>query len=399
MLFNYKVITPEGEEQKGTIDASSEESAVAVLEGKGLVVASVESIEKKSLFSMDLTIFERVSNKDVVILSRQIATLFESHVSALRVFRLLSQSVENPLLSRTLIEISDDIEGGATMSQAMKKHPKVFSDFYVNMVYSGEDSGNLSQTFGYLADYLDRTYALVSKTRNALIYPAFVIVIFVTVMVLMLTLVIPKLSDIIKSAGQEPPIYTKIVIGTSEFLVNYGFLILLFLIALAVFFWQFGSRFNISWDRIKISIPYIGGLFRKFYLSRVADNFYTMISSGIPMVRTIEVTATIIGNEIYEEIMNDVAEQVRGGSSVSSALSEHDEIPNIMVQMTKVGEETGEFGNILKTLADFYRREVHNAVDTLIDLIEPAMIVALGVAVGGLLASVLMPIYSLGTSI
>lgn len=399
MLFNYEVVTPDGEEQEGSIEAASEESAIETLQEKGFVVSSLEPEKEKNVLSMQLSMFERVSNKEVVILSRQVATLFESQVSALRVFQLLSESTENPMLSRTLIELSNDIKGGLSIASAMRKHPKVFTDFYVNMVASGEESGNLNKTFMYLADYLDRTYALVSKTRNAMIYPAFVVFVFIAVMVLMLTMVIPQLSKIIKDSGQEPPVYTQIVIGLSDFLVSYGLYVLIVVIGVVAFVWVYGARFGISWDRIKITIPYMGGLFRKFYLSRIADNLHTMISSGIPMVRTLEITGNVVGNEIYREIMEDISERVRGGSSVSEAMAHHPEMPNIMIQMTKVGEETGELGNILKTLADFYRREVNNAVDTMIDLIEPAMIVGLGLAVGVLLASVLMPIYNLSSAI
>jgi type IV pilus assembly protein PilC len=399
MIFKYNVVTSEGEEKSGTIDAVSEDVAITSLQRKGYIVSSVTEGEGGSFFKMEFKIFERVSNKEIVILSRQISTLFESHVSALRVFRLLAESVENPLLSRVLTEVGNDIQGGLSISAAMKKHPKIFTDFYVNMVRSGQESGQLNEIFMYLADYLDRTYDMVSKARNALIYPAFVIFVFIAVMVLMLTLVIPQLTSIIIQAGQTPPIYTRIVIGVSDFLINYGLYLLALIIAVSIGLWFYGDRFGISWDRTKISFPFIGPLFRKFYLSRIADNMNTMIISGIPMVRTIDITATVVGNSVYKAIMEDVGEQVRGGSSVSSSMSQHEEIPNIMVQMTKVGEETGELGNILKTLSVFYRREVDNAVDTLISLIEPAMIVALGLAVGVLVASVLLPIYNLSSAI
>ncbi|HET8575275.1 MAG TPA: type II secretion system F family protein [Candidatus Paceibacterota bacterium] len=399
MLFKYSVVSSEGEEKTGTIDAANQDVAITSLQRKGFIVSSVTPDEGGKFLKMDLQIFEKVSNKEVVILSRQISTLFESHVSALRVFRLLAESVDNPLLSRILTEISNDIQGGLSISAAMKKHPKVFTDFYVNMVRSGEESGRLNETFLYLAEYLDRTYEIVSKSRNALIYPAFVILVFVVVMVLMLTMVIPQLTKIIKESGQEPPIYTQIVIAISDFLVNYGLYLGLFIVAVGIATWLYGGRFGLSWGRTKISLPYMGPLFRKFYLSRIADNLNTMITSGIPMVRTIEITASVVGNSVYEDIMKDVAEQVRGGNSVSSSMAQHPEIPNIMIQMTKVGEETGELGTILATLAKFYRREVDNAVDTMISLIEPAMIVALGLAVGVLLASVLMPIYNLSSAI
>ena len=346
---------------------------------------------------MNFSFFGAVSHKDVVILSRQVATLFEAQVSALRIFRLLAGEVDNKYLGDVLTQVADEIQGGSPISKAMSKHPKVFSGFYVNMVRSGEESGKLSQTFTYLADYLDRTYEVMSKAQNALIYPAFVIVTFVVVMGLMLTLVIPKISQILIESGQDIPLYTQIVIGMSQFLVNYG---AFFLIAIAVAGF-FGYRAlqtgegRLTFDSVKLQIPYLGDLYEKLYLSRIADNFSTMLVSGVPVVEAVEITSSVVENAVYEGILKDVAEDVKGGSSISDALSKHPEIPGIMIAMIKVGEETGELGTILGTLAKFYRREVSNAVDTLVDLIEPLMIVFLGLGVGTLLAAVLIPIYNL----
>lgn len=399
MFFKYKALTPGGDTKEGTLEAKSKEEAVAIVGQSGLRLSQIEPIEKKSALKMEITIFERVTDKEIVLMSRQISTLFESSVSSLRVFRLLSEITKNPLLSRTLTQIADDIQEGKSISTALSKHPKVFSDFYVNMVRSGEESGTLNYIFNNLAEYIDRTYGVTSKIKNALIYPIFVILVFVSVMVLMLTMVIPQLAAIIKGSGLEPPIYTKIVIGTSDFLVQYGFFLLILLIIGAVAIWQYGERLGISWDRIKISLPYIGELYRKFYISRIADNLNTMISGGIPAVRVLKITSENVDNDIYREIMDDVAEKVRDGLSISESMAGYDEIPNIMVQMTKVGEETGELGNILDTLSTFYRREVNSSVDTLISLIEPAMIVGLGVAVGVLLASVLVPIYNMSAAV
>lgn len=401
MLFSYRALDTDGHERQGTIEALSMDVAVATLQRRNLIVSSIEPMGKKGELPIHFSFLNPVSNKEIVILSRQIATLFEAQVSALRVFRLLAAEVDNRSLSDILTQVADDLQGGSPISKALARHPKVFSTFYVNMVRSGEESGKLSETFGYLADYLDRTYEVASKAQNALIYPAFVIVVFVVVMALMLTMVIPKVSQILIDSGQEIPLYTKIVIGLSMFLVNYGFF---FLIALAVggfFAYRFaqtpGGR--LFFDDMKLEVPYVGDLYEKLYLSRIADNFATMLMSGVPVVESVEITASVVGNARYEAVLKDVGDQVKGGASISDALNRHEEIPGIMSAMVKVGEETGELGNILTTLAKFYRREVTNAVDTLVDLIEPLMIVLLGLGVGILLASVLIPIYNLAGSI
>ena len=401
MLFKYHAIDQDGHERDGTIEAPSQEIAVSALQRRNLIISVIESAESQTSFGVDWTFLNRVSNKDIVILSRQIATLFDAQVSALRVFRLLASEVENKQLVSILSTVGDDIQGGSPISKALARHPKVFTTFYVNMVRAGEESGKLSETFNYLADYLDRSYDLVSKAENALIYPIFVIAVFFGVMALMLTLVIPKISAVLLDSGQAIPLYTTIVIGFSEFLVQYGFLILIALIAFGFYVWKLWQtdQGKLFLDSFKLGIPYIGDLYRKLYLSRIADNFATMLLSGVAVVEAIEITSSVVGNAAYAAVLTQVSADVKGGSSISDSLGKHPEIPSIMVAMTKVGEETGELGKILTTLAKFYNREVTNAVDTLVGLIEPIMIVLLGLGVGILLAAVLLPIYNLAGSI
>ncbi len=401
MLFTYRALDADGQEREGTVEALSMDVAVSTLQRRNLIISSITPAEEKSLLKMDLPFFKSVSNKDIVILSRQIATLFEAQVSALRVFRLLATEVDNRTLADILTRVADDLQGGAPISKALSRHPKAFSTFYVNMVRSGEESGKLSETFGYLADYLDRTYEVMSKAQNALIYPAFVVLTFIVVMALMMTLVIPNIAKIIIDSGQEVPIYTQIVIGMSNFLLQYGILLLIALVVGAFFVWRSYQTPSgrLMLDNLKLTVPYLGDLYQKLYLSRIADNFATMLVSGVPVVESVEITASVVGSATYEQVLRSASEDVKGGLSIAEALGKHKEIPGIMIAMIRVGEETGELGSILTTLAKFYRREVSTAVDTLVDLIEPLMIVFLGLGVGTLLASVLIPIYNLANSI
>jgi len=401
MLFNYHALDQDGHEREGTVEALSMDIAISTLQRRNLIVSSIEPTAKKGGLNIEINIFNRISNKEVVILSRQIATLFEAQVSALRIFRLLAAEVDNKALAEIMTQVADDLQGGSPISKAMARHPKVFSSFYVNMVRSGEESGKLAETFGYLADYLDRTYEVASKAQNALIYPAFVIGVFFIVMILMMTLIIPRISTILEDSGQAIPLYTQIVINISNFLVHYGIFILIAIVIAAGFTFRYShtSEGELFFDSFKLDIPYLGDLYKKLYLSRIADNFSTMLVSGVPVVEAVEITGSVVGSSTYERILKDTGEDVKGGASISDALGKHAEIPGIMVAMIKVGEETGELGNILNTLAKFYRREVNNSVDTLVDLIEPLMIVFLGLGVGTLLASVLIPIYNLAGSI
>ncbi len=401
MLFNYHALDKDGHAREGTIEALTMDVAVGTLQRRELIVSSIEPAQPKSILSIKFDMMNRISNKDVVILSRQIATLFEAQVSALRIFRLLAAEVENKNLSNVMTQIADDLQGGSPISKALSRHPKVFTGFYVNMVRAGEESGKLSETFGYLADYLDRTYAVVSKAQNALIHPAFVIGVFFVVMGLMLTLVIPKISVILLESGQDIPIYTKIVIAISDLLVHYGIFVLIALAIAAFLGWRATQtpEGKLIFDSFQLDVPYLGTLYQKLYLSRIADNFATMLVSGVPVVEAVEITASVVGSATFEAVLKEVGEDVRGGASISDALSKHEEIPGIMTAMVRVGEETGELGSILQTLAKFYQREVTTAVDTLVDLIEPLMIVLLGLGVGTLLASVLIPIYNVAGSI
>jgi type IV pilus assembly protein PilC len=401
MLFNYKAIDQSGKQLSGGIDALNIDIAISSLQRRGLVISEINPAGKEGGFlARNISLFDHVKMRDIVLLSRQMATLFEAQVSALRIFRLLAAETESKNLKATMLEISDELQAGSQISKALSKHPKVFSDFYVNMVRAGEESGKLDQTFLFLADHLERTYEVTSKAKNALIYPAFVVFTFVAVMVLMLTMVIPNLAAILKESGQPIPVYTKFVMGLSAIFVNYGIFLLIGVIIGGFFLWRWGRTDvgKAAFARSKISFPYIGDLYTKLYLSRIADNMNTMLLSAIPIVKALEITADVVENAIYQNLLKESVEQVKAGRSISDALGTHPEIPQIMVQMMRVGEETGGLGNILKTLASFYRREVSNAVDTLVGLIEPVMIVMLGLGVGFLLASVLIPIYNISAA-
>lgn len=397
MLFTYQARTTDGRPADGTIDAATIDSAITALQRRGLILVSIEPEAKKGFLGRKFVLFSHVPLNDVVIFSRQLATLFEAKVPVLDSFKLLAAEAENGILQETLTQMIDDIQAGVPISGAMGKHPKVFSAFYVNMVRSGEESGKLSEALGYLADHLERSYELVTKVKNALIYPAFVVLSFVGVLIVMFVVVIPQLTTILKETGQELPLITRLLIGLSEFLVNYGAVLLVALIIGVFALWRYakvegGKKFM---SRVRLSTPYVGALYRRLYLSRIADNMDTMLTSGISMVRAIEITSDVVGDETYRSILLESMEGVRSGASFSDTLSRHAEIPQILVQMSKIGEETGKLGYVLKTVARFYKREVNSAVDNLVSLIEPLMIVFLGLGVGVLLVAVLGPIYNI----
>ena len=400
-VFQYTAIDIDGKTRQGTVDAVNVDLAIGALQRRGLVISKIEEAARGgSLLGTRIRMFERVTNADVVMFSRQMTTLFEAQVSALRAFKLLAAEARTPLLAEKLSEVASDIQGGSSISASLSKHPDVFSPFYVNMVKAGEETGKLDETFAFLADHLDRNYEITQKARNALVYPAFIMLTFAVVMTLMMTLVIPKLADMLEQTGGEIPVYTKIVIGISQFMAHYIFLILI-LLAIGLFvMYRYGQtpQGKLLFSRARLDTPAVGNIYQKIYLSRISDNLSTMLKSGIQILRGLEITGLVVEDPTYEGILAAAAVDVKAGLPLSEAFRKHNEIPGIVVAMIKIGEETGNMGTILETMARFYRREVDNAVDTLVGLIEPIMIVVLALGVAVLLASVLMPIYNLASS-
>lgn len=402
MLFKYQVRTPEGELKSGTIDAASTEVALASLHRRNLIVVSLESEEGGvPWYRRGTTMFEFIKARDVVILSRQLSTLFEAKVPVVDALKVLIAETANATLKKNLSEVLDDIHSGMSISGALAKHPKAFSKFYVSMVRSGEESGKLDEIFLYLADYLERSYDLMNKAKNALTYPAFVMIAFTGVMIVMLTVVIPKLSSILIETGQTLPLYTRAIIGFSDFIRNFGVFILVALAVAVVFLWRYLKTGvgKMAFAQFQISIPAIGTLYRKLYIARIADNLQTLLAGGVPVVRALEIAADVVGNEVYAAIMRDATSAVQAGSPISEALARYDEIPKLMSQSIKIGEETGKLDFILGTLARFYRREVDSAVDNIVSLIEPIMIIVLGLGVGLLVAAILVPIYNISSGL
>lgn len=398
MLFNYQARTHDGLARSGTVEAPSEDVAVQSLQRQNLIVVSLTlAASKVAWYERPFVIFRGVKQREVTLLARELSTLFEAKVPVVQTFRTLIGQSGSGAMRKHLAEVLDDVQGGMSMSQAMAKHPKVFSAFFINMVRSGEESGRLDEVFTYLADYLERSYALITKTRNALIYPAFILVAFFGVLILMLTVVIPRLTLIITEAGQQLPIYTRVVVGASEFVRSYGFLLFILLVGVIVVLYRYIQTPDgkIAWSRTQITMPIIGNLFQKLYLARLADNLQTLIAGGIPIVRSLQITADVVGNEVYKGIVFEAVEAVRGGSTIADAFDRHEEIPPLLTQMMRVGEETGKLDQILKALARFYTREVDSLVDNLVSLIEPVLILLLGLGVGLIVASVLLPIYQL----
>lgn len=397
MLYNYTASTPEGERQSGVIEAASLEIAIKSLQSRNLIIVFIKPAEEKGFVFKKIKLFKRVSSRDIVIFSRQLATLFEAKISALTSFKLLASETENKMLQEAVSEVLVDIQGGTSLSQAMAKHSQIFSRFYVSIVRSGEETGKLDEAFSYMADYLERSFELTSRARNALIYPAFVISTLIIVLIVMMVYVVPQMTSILTETGQEIPIYTRILIGLSNFFHDFGIFVLIALIFGLIFLWRYSrtEKGKLAISRFFLSLPFVGVFYKKFYVSRFTDNLEISLTSGITAVRALEIASDVVSGTIYSKILLEAIEEVKGGGSISGSLSRHKEIPQIVSQMIKIGEETGKLNFILATLSRFYRKEVDNAIGTMVSLIEPALIVVLGVFIGIFIIAIIGPIYNI----
>jgi len=398
MKFNYQARTKKGEFQSGIVEASSRETALTLLQNYGLYVTYLEEIEIVPWYAKRIKIFERISKKDIVFFSRQLSIMFSSQVPLVESLKVLANQTKKINLKEKILKLSDEVEAGTSFSRALSYYPEVFSSFYIAMVKAGEASGKLSQSLNYLADHLEREYHFYSKTKTALIYPFLILFVAIIVLYLMIFFVIPNLTAILKEAGQELPFLTKILIGFIDFFKKQGWILVLGFVILIIFILSYyktkeGKKF---FDKVSLKLPLIGSFLKVVYLSRFAENLSTLISGGLSITRSLEITAEIVGNDVYKEIIFQIRDEVRKGEQISVVLERFPEIfPPVFTQITLVGEKTGTLGTTLMNVVDFYRKETDRAIDNFLKILEPFLIIFLALIVGGLVASVLIPIYQI----
>ncbi len=395
--FSYKAKASSGELRSGIIEASSQDAALDLLQQNNLLVISIQEQKEPTFQALSAFFGAHVSQKDVVIFSRQLATLFEANIPVATALKTLIDGTQKQILRNAITQVLDDVSGGIALSQAMAKHPNVFSPFYVYLVRSGEESGKLQEVFTYLADYLERSYNLTSKARNAMIYPAFILFTFFIVLIVMLVVIIPRLVSIFDETGQPIPFYTKMILSLSIFLQQWGIFLLIagVLGAVAVWRWSLTHAGRYFFHKLQLRTPVIGDMYQKLYMARFTDNLRTLLAGGIPILRALEVAKDVVGNMVYQEVIENAIESVKGGSTISLAFERSPEIPVLITQMIRIGEASGCLDFILGNIARFYQREVDNTVDNLVALIEPILIIGLGAGIGLLVTSILVPMYNL----
>ncbi len=396
MKFNYQARDKKGQVQSGIVEASSREAAVSLLQKHGLYVTILEEAAAPPIYAKRIKIFERVSAKEIVLFSRQLSILFKSKVSLVESLQVLAIQTENASFKEKIFKLAEDVEGGTSLSGTLSRYPKIFSSFYIAMIKAGETSGKLSEALSYLADHLEREYHLTSRIKGAMLYPALIVTVAIVVVALMMFFVIPQLTEVLVETGSELPVITKIVINLSIFFKNWGWIVLLGIIGLITAIFRYyrteeGKRF---FDKFYFQLPLISPVLKMIYLARFAENLSTLISGGLPIAQALETTGDIVDNAVYKEIILKARDEVRRGESISAVLARFPAaFPPIVTQMASVGERTGTLDKTLMNLVEFYQEEIDRTVNSLLSILEPLLIVFLGIIVAGLMAAVLMPLY------
>ncbi|KPJ55205.1 hypothetical protein AMJ47_01705 [Parcubacteria bacterium DG_72] len=399
MKYNYQARTRDGKVQTGVVEASSREAAFNVLKTHDLYVTVLEESMDLPFYAKQMSLFAKANKKDVVLFSRQVSIMLKSNVPIVESFRTIAKQSKKVDLREKILKIAEEIEGGSPLSKALSLYPKLFSSFYINMVKAGEASGKLSDVFLYLADYLEKQDDFNSKIKGAMIYPIFVLVVFVGVVALIMGYVIPSLSEVLEASGAELPVITKIVITSSYFVKNKWWLLILIIGGLIGGFLYFArsKKGKEIVDKTLLKAPGLKVFLKKFYLARVALNLSTLISGGLPIANALQITGDVVGSFTYREIMFETRDGVKRGEAISHILDRYpDFISPLFYQMVMVGEKTGTLDSSLENVVTFYQRDVDRSLETFIRLLEPLFIVVLGGVVAGLMGAVLLPIYSGG---
>lgn len=400
MKFSYKARTKEGDLQVGNIEAMSREAAINILSSHGLFILGVNPMERQGWSERLLEFFRRVRTADLMIFTRQFATLIASQVPIGDSLRNLYHQTSRPILKEIVGEVVNDVESGFSLSQALARHPGVFSEFYVNMVKSSEVTGRLSETLDFLADYLEKQSILSGKLRNAMTYPIFILLLFIAAVLVMVTMVLPQITPIFEEAKVELPIMTRILIAAGDFILVWWWavLIALGLVLMLVIDYFRTEEGKIVFNEIGLRVPIIGSLLKQLYISRFADSVRVLINGGLTIPQSIEVTSHTIGNYVYREILREVAQKIRQGQLLSQAIKKNEYFPPLVGQLVAIGESTGRLEGLLQKVGDFYRRQVEDKINNMVELIQPILMVVVGLMVGGLFASILLPLYSLTSS-
>lgn len=397
MKFEYQARSQEGKLQVGTVEADSREAAVRTLSGHGLFILAISEITKESAKAAIFGFLNRVTDKDMMIFTRQFATLMGSGVPLSTSLGTLINQTRNPILKEAAADIQKSVGSGLSLSQGLSKYSAVFSDFYINMIRSAEVTGRVSEVMEFLADYLEKQTALSSKVKNAMIYPAFMIFFLVVVVILMATLVFPQIESVFKELGGTLPAFTQAIVDIGKFMANWWWAVILGFGAFSMIIGDYlkSKEGKALIDVIILRLPVFKNLMTQLYVARFADSVAVLVSGGVAIVQALEISARTVGSDLYEEMIKAAAEDVKNGMPLSQAIGKYPRyFPPLVAQMIAVGESTGKIESLLRRVSGFYTREIEDIVGNLVELIQPILMLVIGLVVGALFAAILMPVFS-----
>ncbi len=396
--FRYEAREPStGKKVKAEVQAASLQSAASIVKQQGLVLIDVKpSIESSGGFFSRFT--NRISTKDKVLFSRQLSTLINAGLPIVQSLRNVSGQTQNKALQVVIGKIVVDIEAGTSFSQALAKHPRVFNEVFINLVAAGEASGTLDKALERLADQQEKDAELISKIRGAMVYPAIVIVVMVAVVGFMIVTVMPQVEKIYADLpGANLPLITRILLAVSRFTIKYWWVVLLVLF-LSIFFttkWARTMGGKEAIDKAKLKMPVFGPLFTKVYMARFSRTGTTLVASGVPLIQMLDIVAKAVDNVHVGRSINKATEKVKSGKSLSDSLKGDPNFTTLVPDMIQIGEQSGSLEDMLSKTADYYEKEVDNQIKTISTIIEPILMVLLGIVAFTIVAAVLLPVYGL----
>jgi type IV pilus assembly protein PilC len=396
MKFNYQARTEDGLVQVGVIEVTSEEEAVSLLQKDGLYVTHLEEVELKPFYFQEIKFFKKAGRKDTMMFCRQLSLMLKSGVGLVESLKALALQATRSHFREQILKIAVDVEGGLYFSEALAKFPKVFSNFFINIIKSGEASGKLSESLTYLARHLEREYNLISKIRSGMTYPAFILLTFLGIGAFGVFIVLPSFHRTLETFEIELPFFSNLIFSLADAFQEWWWVIFLTLLIFIIFLWRYfkTEEGKEILGRFSLKIPVIGLVIKKTQLARLTENLSTLILSGLPITQALEIVSGITGNKVYQQIVLEAQEGVRRGENMSAILEKHPKyIPGLVTQMMRVGERTGRLDESLMNVADFYQTEINRRIDSLISIIEPVLIIVLGGLIALLMISVVVPLY------
>jgi type IV pilus assembly protein PilC len=399
MKFRYQAKTKEGELQIGFVEAATINDAEKILLSHELFILLLEEVEKPNFFTRFINFFTKVGLKDLMIYYRQMSVLFESKLPLNRILETLYSQVSHPDLKEATFQILEDIESGLSFSQAVSKQNHIFNEFAISIIKSGEITGNLDRVISFLADYTEKEYNLISKARSASIYPLVIIVTFIGVALIMITNVFPQIQPIFEQSGVKLPFFASLLINMGNFLTEWWVAMVIFFIIFLILLIDFfqTEEGKALFDELKIRMPILRNVFLPITLSRFANAASMLIKGGVPIAQAMEIVSQTINNALYKEFFHQIANDIKTGLNLSEAMKKYPDyyFPELVPQIIAVGETTGELDKMLEKVANFYMQQADYIVTNLTDLIQPVLMLGVGILVGLLFASILIPIYNL----